>query len=281
MIIHNKFPSKFKINNTALERNILYSNKMWDILEKTWRYDPFDRISLMTIATLLIQLRNQQLHINNELKELSKQNYEEVDTINNNATINNYANNTTTTTTATNNNLNVNSSKKFLSTNNLDVMYDSNGNSSPNKNSEKFMKHSVSVSYIDSNEKSNTNHTLDDFNPVRHHRRSISDVEISTSILNIAKKTNSSMRSLDKLKHHSVSKNNISSNPRVPKSMMMNNNLEDYHPNFSQIANSKQNSLEINHDTIISTKSTNDISNFEDKNYHGSSRLEKPKLCVR
>jgi len=283
MIIHNKFPSKFKINNSALERNILYSNKMWDILEKTWRYDPFDRISLMTIATLLIQLRNQQLHINNELKELSKQNYDEVDTLNNNATTNNNTNNNTTITTTTNNNnnLNVNSSKKFLSTNNLDVMYDSNQNNSPNKNSEKFMKHSVSISFIDSNEKNDTDHTLDDFNPVRHHRRSISDVEISTSTLNLAKKTNSSMRSLDKLKHHSVSRNNISSNQRVPKSMMMNNNIDDYHPNSSQIANSKQNSLEINHDTIISAKSANDIYTLEDKNYHGSSRLEKPKLCVR
>jgi len=256
MIIHNKYPSKFKISSSALERNILYSNEMWDILEKTWSYDPFDRISLMTIASLLIQLRNQQLQMKNELKETVKQNNEEIDHSNG-------------------------GSMEFISNANFDLIALSNDQFNNNLSSMKeskqslHMKHSVSVNCIDMEDSSPE---LDNFNPIRHHRRSISNIE-TNSTQNLVRDSyfsnNNSNKSLDKSKSHNKS------GGRIPKSMTM-NNLEDFNSNSPQISNSKVTSVEVNRATSKLAKSTNDILlRNEEKIHHGSSKLEKPKLCVR
>jgi len=255
MIIHNKYPSKFKISSSALERNILYSNKMWDILEKTWHYDPFDRISLMTIATLLIQLRNQQLQINNELKESMKQT-NEID----------YTNG---------------GSMEFIANANFDLITPSNDQSIINIPSVKeskqtlHMKHSVSVNYLSIND---SNLDIDNINYVRHHRRSISNIETNSTqnlVSDSYLSSDNSNKSLDKLKPH------YKSSGRIPKSMTM-SNLEDIYPNSSQIVNSKVTSIETKPEVERLTKYTSDLSlRNEEKCHHGSSKLEKPKLCVR
>jgi len=54
-VISNQYPSRVKSNNS--KDAILYSDKMWDILVKTWNYDPFLRISLLSLASILIQLK--------------------------------------------------------------------------------------------------------------------------------------------------------------------------------------------------------------------------------
>ncbi|ORX55461.1 L domain-like protein [Piromyces finnis] len=251
MIIHDKYPSKLKVNNFSLENNILYSNKMWDILEKTWNYDPFERISLMTVASLLIQLRNQQLQINNNLKESNKQNDEEMENINNN-------------------------SLEFMFNSNYDIAVPSNDHSVYNLSLKREskqcnrMKHSVSVNCID------TNDSNDD--PIRHHRRSISNIENNSTQNSIRSSNliyNNSVHSFDKIKSYNKK------NGKIPKSMTM-NNIGDINSNSFQIINSKIASIEINKESIRLAKSTNDISmRNEERSHHSSNKLEKPRLCVK
>lgn len=257
MIIHNKYPSKFKISNSALERNILYSNKMWDILEKTWRYDPLDRISLMNIATLLIQLRNQQLTINNELKDnnsdYSKQNNDEI---------------------------NLNSSAEYLP-NSINLDSTSHSNNQLVKKSSKVslhMKHSASANCIDNKDSENN---IDNFDPDRKHRRSISNVETSSSIQNLVNKDT------NKIKNQNISNTSSSLNEshRIPKSMNV-TSIEDYHSNSLQIINSKTNSMEKSHNELNYAKSTNSLIQsptdvVEEKNNYVNNRTEKSKLCQK
>ncbi|ORX86917.1 hypothetical protein BCR32DRAFT_264667 [Anaeromyces robustus] len=275
MIIHNKYPSRIKLSNSAIERNVLYSNKMWDILEQTWCYDPFDRITLMTIASLLIQLRNQQLQINNLLKGNSINLLKDENDFISNSTENLYNSN--------------NDSISERSYNNSNLLIKKNVKQSQPPP----MKHSASVNFINNNDEEeeeeiiNGDNVLNEYNGNRHHRRSISNIETSPSIQNLIKKSNNKpIKSLDKHKSDHLSVNSILDYHRIPKSMTMNNLVED-HPNSSQICNSKEESIENKQEVLRLARSTNDLTSnpnivIEEKNHHSnSSKQEKSKLCIR
>eukprot|EP00833_Pecoramyces_ruminatium_P016132 jgi/Orpsp1_1/1190164/evm.model.d7180000077117.1 len=64
-VVSNQYPSRVEANNSKDE--ILCSDKMWDILVKTWDYDPYRRISLLSLASILLQLKS--LKSNNKQNE--------------------------------------------------------------------------------------------------------------------------------------------------------------------------------------------------------------------
>jgi len=54
-VLSNQYPCRVKAKNSKDE--ILCSDEMWDILIKTWNYDPYCRISLLSLASILNQLK--------------------------------------------------------------------------------------------------------------------------------------------------------------------------------------------------------------------------------
>lgn len=64
-IVSNQYPCRVEAKNSKDE--ILCSDKMWDILVKTWDYDPYHRISLLSLASILLQLKS--LESNNKQNE--------------------------------------------------------------------------------------------------------------------------------------------------------------------------------------------------------------------
>ena len=56
-VVSNEFPSRVEAKNPKDE--ILCSDKMWDILLKTWDYDPILRIHLLSLSSIIIQLKSE------------------------------------------------------------------------------------------------------------------------------------------------------------------------------------------------------------------------------
>jgi len=57
-VVNGDFPSRVYSNSSSKNsKNALYSDDMWEILERTWAYDPFERITLLSIAGILDQLK--------------------------------------------------------------------------------------------------------------------------------------------------------------------------------------------------------------------------------
>ncbi len=58
-VINGEYPSRVRPKENSND-NILYSDNMWNnILVRTWEYDPYSRLPLTSISTLLGKMKSQ------------------------------------------------------------------------------------------------------------------------------------------------------------------------------------------------------------------------------
>jgi len=62
-VVNGDYPNRVYPKN-GVNNDILYSDKMWnEILVRTWEYDPFSRIKLLSIASILNQMKTQEPNV--------------------------------------------------------------------------------------------------------------------------------------------------------------------------------------------------------------------------